>query len=152
VKTRATDLFTIGVGGEKTQPTGTVLEDVVVDELEVSLLEVVETTLEDVVVDEEEISLLEVVEVVEVVELVVGPSNLKAMLTPRAITTMTRTAKATAILPIPLREVLGINRKNKRGSIFKTSPGSSTVFEVPFIKISRSPREDHPAGATTCDI
>jgi hypothetical protein len=57
----------IGAGGEKTQPRGTVLEDVVVDEVEeVSLLElVVETTaLEDVVVDEVEV----VVVVVELVE------------------------------------------------------------------------------------
>jgi hypothetical protein len=57
-----------GPGGEKTQPMGTALEDVVDEVEEVSLLDVVETTLEDVVVDEvEEASLLEVVERVEVV-------------------------------------------------------------------------------------
>lgn len=85
------------------------LEDVEFDDVEeVTLLEVVDTTLEDVVVDEaEEVSLVEVVESVEVVA---GLSNLRAMLAPRAITTTTRTAEAAAILPIPLREVLTINR------------------------------------------
>lgn len=119
-------MFTIsgGVGGAKTQPTGTMLEDVVVDELDVSLLDVVETTVEDIVLDELEVRTLEVVDV-EVV-----PSNLRAMLAPRAITTTTRTAKATAILPIPLREVLTINRENKRGSIFKTYPGLLACIRV----------------------
>ena len=56
-----------GPGGEKTQPTGTVLEDVV-DELEVVLLEVVDAMVEEFVVDKvEEVVLLEVVECVEIV-------------------------------------------------------------------------------------
>jgi len=122
-----------GPGGEKTQATGAVLEDVeFVDVEEVTLLEVVEATLdvvdatlEDDVVDDEELSLLEVVESVDVTA---GPSNLRAMLTPRAITTTTRTAEAAAILPIPLREVLIINRENERRSIFKTYQGGSTFL------------------------
>lgn len=99
-----------GPGGEKRQPTGPVLEDVeFVDVEEVKLLEVVETTLEEVVVEELEVAMLDV----DVVEVGEEPPNLIAMLAPRAITTMTRTPKAAAILPIPLREVLCINRKNK---------------------------------------
>jgi hypothetical protein len=106
------------------------LEDVVVDEVEeVSLLEEVETTLEDVVVDEvEEVSLLEVVERVEVV---VEPLEPRTMPTPAAITMRAMTAPTMAILPIPMREVFAINRKNNRSSIFKTSQGGSTVFEPP---------------------
>ena len=55
VKTVCVDALTMsGPGGEKTQPTGTVLEEVVVDDVEeVSLLEVVDMTLEDAVVEEE---------------------------------------------------------------------------------------------------
>ncbi len=44
---------------------------------------------------------------------------------------MTMIATAATILPIPLREFLGINHKKKRGSIFKTYLGGSTVFEGP---------------------
>jgi hypothetical protein len=112
-------------GGEKTQPTRTVLEDVVVEVEEVSLLEAVETTLEDVVVDEvEEVSL---VEVVERVEDAVEPPEPRKIPTPAATATRTTTATTMTILPIPMREVLAINRENKRGSIFKTSQGGTTV-------------------------
>jgi hypothetical protein len=116
-------------GGEKTQPTRTVLEDVVVDEVEeVSLLEAVEMRLEDVVVDEvEEVSL---VEVVDRVEDAVEPPEPRKMPTPAATATSTTTATTMTILPIPMREVLAINRQNKRCSIFKTSQGGSTVFEA----------------------
>ncbi|HEV2389809.1 MAG TPA: hypothetical protein VGS04_03700 [Nitrososphaerales archaeon] len=92
---------TNGPGGEKTQPTGTVLEDVeFVVVLEVRLLEVVEAMVEEVVVEELDIAVVDV-EDVEEVEVGEEPPNLIAMLAPRAITTMTRTARATAILPIP---------------------------------------------------
>ena len=107
---------------------GTTLEDVVVDELEeVWLVEVVEAVVEDAVDDEVEDDVV----VLEVVEVVVAPLELRAMPTPAAITRTTMTATAAAILPIPLRELLAINRKNKRGSIFKTSQGGSTFFEAP---------------------
>jgi hypothetical protein len=98
------------------------LEDVVV-ELEVWVLEVVEEFVEDVVEDEVEdgVELLDLV-----VEVEVEPLELRTMPTPPAIAMMTMTATAAAILPIPLREVLTINHKNKRGSIFKTYLGGPT--------------------------
>ncbi len=57
------EVFTVsGAGGAKTQPTGTMLEDVVV-ELDVWVLEVVEF-VEDVVEDEVDDDVVELVEVV----------------------------------------------------------------------------------------
>jgi hypothetical protein len=118
-------------GGEKTQPRGTVLEDVVVVDVveEVKLLEVVETVLEDVVVVDvvEEVWLVEVVECVVVV---VEPPEPRKMPTPAATAMRTTTATTMAILPIPIREVFAINRLNRRGSVFKTSQGCSTVFDA----------------------
>jgi hypothetical protein len=111
-----------GPVGAKTQPTGTTLVDVVVDEL---LLEVVEMTVDDVVDELVEATLLEVVECVEVVAELLEPS-----VTPRPVATTTRTMTTAiaATLPIPMREFVAFNSQNQRASIFKTSPGCSTIF------------------------
>jgi len=111
-----------GPVGAKTQPTGTTLVDVVVDEL---LLEAVEMTLEDVVDEVVEATLVEVVEYVEVVAELLEPSVTP---TPVATTTRTITTAIAAILPIPMREFVALNSQNQRASIFKTSPGCSTLF------------------------
>lgn len=141
-----------GPGGEKTQPTGTTLEEVeLVDVEEVELLEVVETTLEDVVLDELDVSVLEVVEL-EVVEVAVGPSNLRAMLAPRAITTTTRTAEATTILPIPLREVFTIIiARTKEASYLRRVQGLDGLRGTGHPELVL-PCDDHPAGATTGNL
>jgi hypothetical protein len=114
-----------GPGGEKTQPTGTTLVDVVVElEEDVWLLVVVEAELEDVV-REDDVSLVEDAEFVEVD---VGPLTVRKMPTPPAIAMMTTMATAAAILPIPLREAFVIIPKNKRSSIFKTYQGDPSFF------------------------
>lgn len=93
-----------GPGGEKTHPTGTALEDDVV-ELDVSPVEFVVAKLD--IDDEDE-------PVVELVEVKVEPLELRNIPTPPATATITTTATAAAILPIPLREALVIIFKKQK--------------------------------------
>jgi hypothetical protein len=113
VKYRALPVATVsGPGGEKTQPTGTTLEDVVELEEDVWLVEAVETTLEDVVD--------ETVDEVTLDEFEGELLRARTMPTPPATATMAMMTTAATILPIPAREVLVINGKNEIASVFKT--------------------------------
>ncbi|HVB95945.1 MAG TPA: hypothetical protein VND41_05015 [Nitrososphaerales archaeon] len=97
-----------GAGGEKTQPTGTWLEDVVVDDVEdVSLLEL-EVVDEGVELLEAAAVELWLVELDEWEEVVWEPRELRMAPTPTATTITAMTATAAVVLPIAPRELVYI--------------------------------------------